>query len=80
MTEIMGGQESFSVAEAMGLLGAPVRQLISGALEPYHKERTRDGLIVGVITINDEIELLMKFEDGLHQAGKCEFEDRYVAI
>jgi hypothetical protein len=38
------------------------------------------GFVAGVITLNDEVEILLKFQDSLQQVGKFEFIRRYLVV
>ena len=60
----------FELPEACDLLNLTVVSLDSSSIPPSISEI---GLICGVLTVNDEVELVIKFLDQLRQYTKSEF-------
>jgi hypothetical protein len=69
--------EHFTVNEATALLNCHVtrREHLGNA-----PSVDRIGFVAGVITLNDDVEILLKFHDALEQVGKRDFEQRFVVI
>ncbi|PLW81710.1 hypothetical protein CWI75_14725 [Kineobactrum sediminis] len=43
-------------------------------------EIAKIGFVAGVITLNDEVEILIKFMESIEQIGKAEFQQKYAVI
>jgi len=67
----------FELDEACALLN---RECVRNRDSAFYKAPPADkaGIIVGVLTMNEEIELLIKFLDGMEQVVKSEFCGDYI--
>ena len=65
---------SFTLEEAFSLINAHV-VLKKHAREPTTVENT--GFVAGLITLNNEIEILIRFMNSLEQVDKNEFNEFY---
>ena len=72
MISLIGGRESFSLEEAVALMNLHVVRAEHMSASPSIEHM---GYIAGVVSLNDEIEILVKFSDELMQINKAGFED-----
>lgn len=67
---------SFTIEEVVALLNLTV--IKQNRSQHYQPENI--GLIVGVLTLNDEVEMVIKFVDHVTQFTKREFNKQYRVI
>uniref|UniRef100_UPI00259AC001 hypothetical protein n=1 Tax=uncultured Rheinheimera sp. TaxID=400532 RepID=UPI00259AC001 len=67
---------NFTIEEVVALLNLPV--IKQNRTEHFQPENI--GLIVGVLTLNDEVEMVVKFIDHVTQFTKREFNKQYRVI
>jgi len=67
----------FEIEEACALLNYAVVELDNNSKKPQIRDI---GIIVGVLTFNDEVELIVKFLDELRQYTKSEFASQLKII
>jgi len=77
MIDLIGGWGGYTLEEATALVHAEVVRKEDYSKNPPVEKR---GFIAGVISLNDEIELLVKFDDQLLQIGKENFEASIVIL
>ncbi|CAM3730989.1 hypothetical protein [Rheinheimera salexigens] len=69
-------QQSFSIDEVVNLINKPVIRHNRG--DKFVPENI--GLVVGVVTLNEEVEMVVKFIDRITQFTKTEFNKSYRVI
>lgn len=67
---------SFTIEEVVALLNLTVIK----QNRSHHYQPENIGLIVGVLTLNDEVEMVIKFVDHVTQFTKREFNKQYRVI
>lgn len=77
MIEMIGGWDGYTLEEATAMIHAEVVFKEDYSRNPPIEKR---GFVAGVISLNDEIELLVKFDDNLIQVTKAAFEDKIAVL
>ncbi len=77
MIDLIGGWGGYTLEEATALMHAEVVRKEDHSKNPPLEKR---GFVAGLISLNDEIELLVKFEEKLLQLSKSDFEDKIVIL
>ncbi|MEP4545668.1 MAG: hypothetical protein ABJ000_05755 [Saccharospirillum sp.] len=70
--------DGFSLKEAVTYLNFPVADKAKTATQRYKISEL--GIIVGVLTMNDEVELIIKIADGVEQLTRSEFTARFEVV
>ena len=70
---------SFSLEEATSLINHEVVHLEDENLLPKPPHE-KVGLIVGVLHVNEEVELIIKLDKKLAQVNKAEFEANFILV
>lgn len=73
----VGLELTFTIQEAVDLINCHVVHRTHIEQEP---ELAHIGFIAGLLTLNDEVELLVKFMNSMEQVGKRSFEQDYRVI
>ena len=69
-------RSSFSISEVVKLINLTVvRHDLGDSFRPENL-----GIIVGVLTLNDEVEMVVKFIDRISQFTKSEFQRNYKVL
>lgn len=76
ITKERGFSDQFTIQDAVKLINTLVlgRKLLEST-----REEAKLGVIVGVLTLNHEVEVVVKFEDQVRQFTKREFETEITA-
>ncbi|RDE18974.1 hypothetical protein DV711_15305 [Motiliproteus coralliicola] len=69
----------FTVEEAVAVLNREVVRLEDRACLP-NPPISKTGVVVGVLTMNEQIEVLVKFTEGIEQLVKTEFCGDFVMV
>lgn len=73
-------EDTFSLEAATALIGVEVTRKNHVAEHSHPIPDDFIGEIVGLITLNDELELLIKFLSGLEQVAKEAFDEEYTVL
>lgn len=77
MIDMIGGWGGYTLEEATALVHAEVVRKEHYSENPPLEKR---GFVAGLISLNDEIELLVKFDEKLIQITKAAFEEKIVVL
>lgn len=71
MIDLIGGWGGYTLEEATALMYAEIVRKEDYSKNPPIEKR---GFVAGLVSLNEEIELLLKFDDALVQVTKATFE------
>ncbi len=77
MIDLIGDWGGYTLEEATALIHAEIVRKEDYSKNPPMEKR---GFIAGLVSLNDEIELLLKFDEALIQVTKAAFEKDIIVM